>query len=231
MNISELSDIEYKYLLDIDELREASRLSSERNSFIQKSPYFTPETKKKINGISQDLSCMIDDIVERKNIKSIDNYSDALDAITLANTDIQIAVSKSTLNGQFEKFKMSHPIYKEYMEWQKIQQHISTKEWFNLLVQNHKTSFLFVLIGFVAAFIVLCGALSKNFWLLLCSLILIFIFIIGTLVVALFRSVQVERDYYIDHLYRTKNYTQFKSKEVLKSKNTFFLRLFSSLHK
>lgn len=231
MDVSKLSDVEYKYLFDIDELREAYKLSEERNETVQKSPCFTDEVKKKINEISTDFACMINNIIERQNIKCFEDYKHALDALTLADANIQIAICESTREKQFGTFKKSHSLYKDFLKWQQVQIHIGTKEWLYLFAQGHKTALGYIMLWVFALLIILVGILSGNVIEVICCIICSFIVVLVILAFSIAFNTRMERNYYIDQLHRIKNYTLFKSKEVLKSKNASIFRLLSMIHK
>lgn len=231
MNVSKLSDVEYKYLLDTDELCEAYNLSNKRNSTIQKSPYFKNDVKQKIDLMSHDLTCIIEGIIKRQNINSFENYNDALDALSLANADIQLEISESTRDKQFGKFKKSHPLYKDFLQWQQIQNHIGSSEWSYLVAQNHRTALGYIGLWFVIFLIPLIGITSGNVITLMCSVIVFVLISLFFLAITVIFSTRMERNYYIDQLHRIKNYTVFKSKKLLKSKNSNIFHLLSFIHK
>lgn len=231
MDVSKLSDVEYKYLFDIDELREAYKLSDERNETVQKSPYFTDESKKKINEISTDFDCMINNIIERQNIKSFEDYKNALDALTLADAGIQIAICESTREKQFGKFKKSHSLYKDFLKWKHVQIHIGSKEWSYLFTQGHRTAISYIALWICALFIFLICLLSRNIIAVLCGITIFFMAILALVGFSMAFDTRLGREYYIDQLHRIKNYTLFKSKDVLKSKNASIFRLLSMIHK
>lgn len=231
MNVRKLSDIEYKYLLDTDELREARDLSDKRNNIIQKSPYFTDNVKQKINAMSHDLASIMESVINRESIDSIDDYSDALDALALANADIQIEISESTRDEKFGKFKKSHPLYKDFLKWQQIQNHIGSSEWSYLVKQNHKTALCDISLWFAAFLIPLIGITSGNVIGLTCSVIGFVLVVLFLLALSVIFNTQMERNYYIDQLHRIKNYTMSRSKKTLKSRNSNLFHLLSFIRK
>ena len=231
MNAKKLSDIEYKYLFNIKELRLAYSMSRERNETIQKSIYFSEDLKKSIGEMSNDFASILDDIIDRHNIESFEDYRAALDALALANADIQIAVSEATREKQFHKYKKSHPLYNDLLKWQQIQNHIGSTEWLYLVAQNHRTALCNIGLWICILLILLVGMTSKNIIVLTCSIISFVIVALVLLAVTVAFSTQMERNYYIDQLHRIKNFTMFKSKEILKTKSANIFHLISLIHK
>jgi hypothetical protein len=227
LDINNLSDLEYKYKFNINDLNEALVLIEERNDTLQNSTCVQPELKEKIKRITNDIDLLINKIIDRDGIKCLDDYNNAIEAAILANCEIQIMVDRHALHKGFGNLKKKNPLYSKFKQWQSIQAKIGSKDWGAMVTENHSTILSLLVISLAVLFLGIVGICSESLLLVMEALFLFIVISIAFILLS--ERLYILED--IDRQYRIKNLTNYRSGTTLKVKNQKFLSLLLNLIK
>ncbi|HCR44008.1 MAG TPA: hypothetical protein DIV41_05440 [Ruminococcaceae bacterium] len=225
MDIKHLSDIEYKYIFNINDIIEAREICNQRNDIVKESDV-PNEIKNSINERSNDINSLLCKVIDKIDLNNSDDYDNVLNAAIIANSDIQILIKTCLLKGKLGEISKKNPLYNDFCKWQNINIRLGAKSLLYIWNENHSTTVAFCELFLSAIVIILIAIISKN---------TIGIIIGGIAFAALFvmwgfiYSKRIKEFSDIDYLNRIKNSLQYKSKTVLKSTQKELLNLFGNV--
>lgn len=152
MKLSDISDIEYKYIFSLDNIKSAKMLNQVRCESVKDITFISNETKKKIFEFSEDFNSLANKIIHRNNMEDSDTYEITNHAITICNAKIADLLNDEEMNNkEYRKFlKKNKVIDKTVNCFEVINSKLGNSNYLEIKLNNW---FTFAFIGFMTTFL------------------------------------------------------------------------------
>lgn len=220
MDIKSINEIEYIYIFQIDNLKKAKILCEEINNEIARDKFsLDSDFDKMIHIYNKDFISICNNLINRININSIEDYNNAVKSLIIINSKAKQIINKI----KDKKLKNDlEPLYKKYREIECNIPFATTRT--DMFFNNHITATLIALIFVLMAELFVFAIFSENEILIAASAVTM---VIIFLLYFIFHR-KIEKGFTMDRINRTiyKNtYVHSVNKELTKKDIETILKL------
>lgn len=158
MDIKNINEIEYFYIFQIDNLKKAKTLCEDIIKTIKQDKISLESNfDKMIQTYNKDFISICNNLIERTNIVSIEDYNNAVKSLIIIN-----AKTKQLINeNKNKKYKaVLKSLYKKYLQIESNIPFATTRT--DMFFNNHITATLIILVLFLVAEIIFFAIFSDN---------------------------------------------------------------------
>ncbi|MGN1457295.1 MAG: hypothetical protein ACI4XP_04980 [Acutalibacteraceae bacterium] len=150
MDISKLSDIEYKYIFSVDNIESAIELNRQRCNEIKNIDCIEEENKQMLIKLSKDFEELALKLKVKQNIKNSDDFDCTHRALIICNAKLAYSLNQEELkNKEYSKFLKKHKCIAEKIDcFDKINFKLGNSNYLEVKLNNWFTIFsiLFIII-------------------------------------------------------------------------------------
>ncbi len=195
MDVKKIGNIEYNYILEIDNIKRALYLSILLHLKIKKQEDIKLSDRRIISRYAKEFKVLCKKLINREGINSYSDYKNCIQALVLINAKIQAILNDKKYN----RNKFVEDIEKEYNKINRYLPYAQSSAM--VFVENHLTCILFfILVGLMVCWLAI-STFVVDFFAVVVALITLLVL---TVIFTIFYK-RIYKNFYIDQINRTIN--------------------------